>query len=190
MGPGPGLGFDYTASGASVGAGSGDGGWARTAGYMGIGTMVLIGGLTAAIAANTDDEDVSIPLGIGATLLGGVMIPVVAAGGSSARTSPMNQGYPGLRLASWIVYGLTMADAVLAIGLGLSDVEVPPAVVASIGLLGVASTAGMTWDAFASASPAGSMARSQPAEGLALTPYLGPVGREPHGMVLGVRGSL
>jgi hypothetical protein len=168
-----------------------DPGWARAAGYLGIGTMVLVTGLTIGIVANNGDEDVAIPLGIGATVLGGAMIPIVAGGGSSARNNPLVQGYPGLRLASWIVYGLSLADALLAIGLGLSDIEVPTPVVGSIGLLGVLSTAGMTLDAFESASSAdASNARVQADHGLAVVPFLGPVGREHPGMVFGVRGSL
>ena len=184
---GAGAGLNVTGSGGAVKPD----GWAGTAGYLGIGTMVLLGGLTVAIVVNNDDEEIAIPLGIGATVFGGAMIPIVAAGGASSRTNHIAQGYPGLRLASWIVYGLAMADATVAIGLALSDVSVPSAVAGSIGALGVLSATGMTLDAFASASSTGpSISSSKPADGLALTPFFGPVGRELHGMVLGVRGSL
>ena len=136
---------------------SADPGWARAGAVVGIvggAVGVLLG---TAAAMNTDDADVSIPLGIGATVAVGVAVPLVAAAASSARGNPQVRGASGARIAGWIGYGLTMLDAVALIGLGIADEQVYPAQVMSVTLLGGASTAAMIIDAYSSASEAESL---------------------------------
>ena len=168
-----------------------DPGWARTAGYLGIATSIVVGGLTVATVATNDDQDTSLPLGIVATVIGGVMIPVVAMGGASARNNPAVEGLPSLRTSSWVGYAAALVDAAVLIGLSLGDAAAPAAVTASVGVLGVASCTGMTLDAFESASQAEAFGGPQRAtQQLALAPFVAPVGRAHQGMVVGVGGAL
>ncbi|MBN1612817.1 MAG: hypothetical protein JW940_39710 [Polyangiaceae bacterium] len=133
----------------------------------------------------------ALPLGIVATVIGGIMIPVVAMGGASARSDPAVEGLPSLRTTSWVGYAAALVDAAVLIGLSLADAAAPAAVTGSVGVLGVASCTGMTLDAFESASQAEALGGPQPAtQRLALTPFATPVGRVHQGMVVGVRGAL
>jgi len=134
--------------------GPADTGWARTGGYVGITATVLLGIAGIGLAATEGDTDAGLGIGIAATLAGGVMIPVTAAGGGSARSNPSVLGAPGLRLAGWIAYGLALADALVLIGLNVAEVYVSAAVGISVAVLGMASAIGMSIDAFASASQA------------------------------------
>jgi hypothetical protein len=133
--------------------GPADEGWASTGGKVGIAGAVAIAGLTTVIVA-ADDEDIGIPVGSVATVIAGVTIPIAAAGGSSARKHPGVIGAPGMRLAGWIFYGLSLADAVTLLGLAVAGADIPPAVVASVGLLGTSSAVFMSLDAFDSAKQA------------------------------------
>jgi hypothetical protein len=156
-GPGQSCGVDGECHGGiSAGvlpAGPRDPGWARGAGTLGIATAVVITGLTAVIVI-ADDPDVGIPVGIVATAIGGIAIPIVASGGNSARGSGDVPGSPGLRRTGWIIYAGALADAVLLIGLGLSDVEVPAPLAGSVGVLGASSAVMFAIDARRSARQA------------------------------------
>jgi hypothetical protein len=126
---------------------------ARSAGILGIATAVVVGGLTTAIVIN-DDDDLGIPLGIAATAIGGVGIPLVAMRASSARAGNAAMGAPGMRLTGWVIYGLAMTDAVVLLGIAMSDGDVPAPLAGSVGLLGVTSAVFMTYDAFETAKQA------------------------------------
>lgn len=178
-------------SGALAGPGSTDAGWARTAGYLGIGTAVVVGGLTAATVASDEDQDTALPLGIVTTVIGGVMIPVVAIGAGSARDNPAVVGLPTLRTSSWVSYGLALADALVLIGLSIGETPASPLVTGSVGVLGVLSCTGMTLDAFESASQAEDGGGLKAAgSGVRVAPFIVPVDRRRPGMVVGLRGVL
>ena len=123
-----------------------DEGWSLNATYMGYGTAgaVLLGAVLA--AATSEDEEISIPIGIVTTLLGGAMIPVVSVGAASARHNPAVIGQPGFRLAGWIGYGFAMANAVIIIGLSFAA-YIPPSLSISVGVLGAAAAIFMALDA-------------------------------------------
>ena len=134
-------------------AGPADPGWAGGAAAFGWVSAGIITVLTAVIVA-ADDPDVGIPVGGAATLYAGVAIPIVAVGGASARTHPLVTGYPGLRIAGWIGYGVTLFDALVLLGVALSDGEVTQAHVASVGALGTLTAVGFALDASGSAGQA------------------------------------
>lgn len=127
-----------------------------------------------AAAANTDDPDTSIPLGSTATLAFAAAVPITAVAASSAREHPQVKGLPAARIAGWIGYGLTIADAMVLIGLGLAEEEVSPGVVISVATLGAVSTSAMVADAFASASQADAKASGAPIVGEAPSLQLAP----------------
>jgi hypothetical protein len=143
--------------------------WAPLAGKLGIATAVVVGALVTAIVI-VDETDFGVPAGSVAILATGVMVPVVAAGGTSARKSPGVIGSPGLRLTGWIFYGLAIADGLALLGLAISDADIPPAVTASVGLLGTTSAVFMSLDAFESGKQARTPA---PFFQLAARPYVG-----------------
>jgi hypothetical protein len=125
--------------------------WARRAGALGIATMAGIGVMTLGVIA-ADSFEVGVPLGIAATVGAGVMIPIVARGADSARRPGASSS--GIRTAGWVLYALTLSDAAVLIGLGLSEVEVAPGIVGSVGALGVTSAMLMTLDAYDAAADA------------------------------------
>jgi hypothetical protein len=144
-------------------AGPADPGWSGGAAAFGWVSAGIITVLTAVIVA-ADDADVGIPVGGAATLYAGVSIPIVAVGGASARTHPLVTGYPGLRIAGWIGYGVTLFDALILLGVALSDGEVTQAHVASVGALGTLTAIGFALDASGSAGQAEAIrAQQQPA---------------------------
>lgn len=170
--PGAGIGVAGTGGPANPG-------WGRKAFVLSIITAIVVGGLTAGIVI-ADDETVGLALGIPATLIGAITLPIVASGGKSARRSGNVVGNPGLRLAGWILYGLALGDAVVLIGLGLGDSPAPAPVAGSVGLLGMASAIALGVDARNSAIEAELKAGMiQPAVGAArdasgdLTPTVG-----------------
>lgn len=123
-----------------------DEGWSLNATYLGYGTAgaVLFGAVLA--AATSEDEEVSIPIGIVTTLIGGAMIPVVSVGAASARKNPAVIGQPGFRTAGWIAYGFALTDAVIIIGVSFAA-YIPPSLSISVGVLGAASAIFMALDA-------------------------------------------
>ncbi len=143
--------------------------WAPLAGKLGIATAVVVGALVTAIVI-VDETDFGVPAGSVAILATGIMVPVVAAGGTSARKRPDVIGSPGLRLTGWIFYGLSIADGLALLGLAISDADIPPAVTASVGVLGTASAVFMSLDAFESGKQARTPA---PFFQLAARPYVG-----------------
>lgn len=129
-------------------------GWARKAGKLGIGTAVLLA-LAGAGIVIADDPDVGLAIGIPATLLGGIMIPVVGAGGSSARKRGSGVvGSPGLHRAGYVIYAIALTDAAVLLGFAFADDPLPAPVSASVALLGSASAICLSIDARKSASQA------------------------------------
>jgi hypothetical protein len=157
--------------GAIAPVGPADEGWASAGGKLGIVSAIAVAGMVTAIVI-ADDEDVGIPVGSAALVIAGVTIPVVGRAGASARNHPAVIGSPGLRLAGWIFYGLSIADGLTLLGLAISDVDIPPAVTASVGALGTASAVFMSLDAFSSAAQARELGT---APRLSLRPYVGAI---------------
>ena len=118
---------------------------AATIGYVAIAPV-----LGAAVGAAAADDGTAI--GAAATVIFGVTLPIVAASGSKLRDKSGVLGSPGLRLAGWIGYGLTMADAIIAVGIGASELEVPDGTVIAIGVLGSASLAMIASEVMATAN--------------------------------------
>jgi hypothetical protein len=139
-----------------------DPGWASGAGVFGIIAGLGIIGLTAGSEATKDEQIPALPLGVGATVLTAVAGPVVAIGAASARDNPGIHGAPGLRVAGWLGYVLTLLDATVLLGLGVAEVEPPDGVILSVGLLGGTSMACLASDAFISASQAKDAAAAAP----------------------------
>jgi hypothetical protein len=139
-----------------------DPGWASGAGIYGIVSGVVALGLAIGAEATKEDTVPSTPLGGVATALFGISLPIVAVGGSSARNNPAVTGSTALRIVAWIGYGITLADA--AVLLAQAGGSTPPdGQILSVGLLGVASMACMSTDAFMSANEATRLAQGLPA---------------------------
>ncbi len=159
--------------------GQADSGWARGAAITGFVVTPLVLGLGIASAATSEEQIPSIPLGATATVLMGAAVPIVAVGGASARHHPEVRGLPGLRIASWISYGLTMADAVVMLAFGVLEVDpgVGPILIATA--LGGTSIASMSIDALVSANQASRVAERQArsAPSWEVVPFLAPLAK-------------
>lgn len=166
-------------------------GWARGAGIYGIVTMAMTAVLTTTVAALNGNGDAATYVGAIATVFAAVSIPLIAVGAGSARGSGLVAGLSGARIAGWILYGLTMANAVVAVALGLAGWYVPTPAIISLGVLGVASALFFTLDAFASASQANELrARSQlGAAGLQHAPFVSILPPAPGARSVGLVGG-
>lgn len=117
-------------------------GWTRGAMIMGYTCAIPI--LVLAIMADMADDGVG--LGIAATAVGGITIPITAAGAGSGKNHPNVKGSPGLRIAGWILYGVTMADAVTLIGVGIAGGDLP-GMPSLLGVMGGTASIFMALDA-------------------------------------------
>jgi hypothetical protein len=130
-------------------------------------------------------------LGAVATLAIAAGVPLAYAGGRATRKAHGMRGYPGMRIASWITYGVALTDALFLIGLGISDTEVPHGIVTSVTILGVTSGVLMATDAIlVSKQVPGASAKLPPRRVRALSFGLAPVGGGlgPKGAVVGFSG--
>jgi len=130
----------------------GDAGWAAGAATLGFVTagVALVGGIMSEDGISGESG-----LAIGAVTTGlyAISLPLVAAGGRSARTGSAI-GLPNWRFVGWLGYGLTLIDAALLLGLGANDIVVPGGP-SSVGVLGALSSIAMALDASESATQAG-----------------------------------
>jgi hypothetical protein len=132
-------------------------------------------GLAVGSELTKDHQIPSLPIGIGATALTLIAGPVVAVGAGSARHSGA-RGVLGLRIAGWLGYALTLADAGVLIGLGVAQVTPPDGTITSVGLLGATSLILLSADAFASAGQASDVGtRPAPSTWARLVPTIGTV---------------
>ncbi len=139
--------------------------------------------LLLAIGAEvTDDNDVGIPLGASAALTMAVMGPVTNAGSGSARSGAGVRGVPALRVAAWVIYGLALLDASVAIGLAAADEHVPDGVPIALGILGASGLVFFAVDAFVARgqalnqrAPVTPSAPPTAAPALTLTPVVAPL---------------
>jgi hypothetical protein len=173
-----------------------DPGWARGAAILGFIATPVVLGLGIASAAKHKDQWTAIGLGAGATGVTGVVVPIVAVGGGSARKNPRVNGVLALRIVGWITYGLVMADATALIAMGVAEVDpgMGP-IVAGTALAGV-SLISMSIDAIAGASEASASPEPRVASSprLEVSPFLAPlprasrVGASAEGGLVGVLG--
>jgi len=111
----------------------------HTAGIVGYAMAAPIIGLATA-AALADDFEVGGIIGGVATAALGVSAPLIAGRARKTREITHVEGLYSARLTGWILYGIAMADAVVALGLTIGEVEVPNATVIALGTLGAASS--------------------------------------------------
>lgn len=147
-------------------------GWAVGAGVYGIITMVVTATLTGICLGLYDTGLPSTIAGAIATIFYAVSNPIVAAGAGSARRGGQVSGLVGARIVGWILYGLTLATAVLMVGLGLAGDQVPVPLIVSLGAGSVLSTLFMTLDAFVSASQARTLKEELGAGGVRHAPFV------------------
>jgi hypothetical protein len=168
-----------------------DPGWATGAGAFGVVAAAGALGLAVGSELTKDEQNPSLPLGIGATTLIAVAGPITAVGAGSARDGGDVKGAQGLRIVGWVAYGLTLVDASVLIGMGANEVEPPDGVIVSVGALGAISLLSLAGDAFFSASEARAKQASAPPATFSVSPTLA-WGRARDGNalpVLGVRGA-
>ena len=111
----------------------------RTAGIVGYAMAAPIIGLATAAALSEDFETGGIIGGV-ATLGLGISAPIIAGRARKTRDITQVEGSYPARLTAWILYGISMADAIVALGLTVGEVEVPNATVIALGVLGAASS--------------------------------------------------
>lgn len=111
----------------------------NTAGIVGYALSAPILGLATAAAFSDDFEEGGI-LGAVAAVTLGVSAPFIAGRARKTREITHVDGSPTLRLTGWILYGISLADAAVALGLTIAEVEVPNATVIILGIMGAASS--------------------------------------------------
>ena len=79
-----------------------------------------------------------------------ILMPIVALGGRSARKYSGARGVLGLRIAGWVTFGICLSSAFAMIGIGAADEEVPPALIASAGVVGALAIVAFAVDALVS----------------------------------------
>jgi hypothetical protein len=137
-----------------------DPGWSMGAGVYGIIASTLFMGLAIGSEVTRDHQVPSLPLGSMATLVHIASVPIVAAGGASARRGG-GRGVLGLRVAGWVLYGLTLVDACALIALGVMKQEPPAGVISAAGVLGMTSGVFMSVDALVAHAQAGDHGRRE-----------------------------
>jgi hypothetical protein len=109
------------------------------------------------ISATSDDSGSAIGFGAGATVVGGIGIPIGALITGKTRRNTGVDGNPGLRIAGWVGYGLTIADAITMLALsGSVDFTGGPTI--SVAVLGSLSSIFLAIDGSQTASQAKSLA--------------------------------
>jgi hypothetical protein len=108
------------------------------------------------------------------------MCPVTYAGSASAMSRSGVTGVKGLRVTGWVVYGLSLLDAAVAIGFAASDAYIPDGVAAALGVLGMSGLLAFSIDAFVARGQAlerGRPTASSPADapGLSFAPLVAPI---------------
>jgi hypothetical protein len=146
-------------------------GWAVGGGAIGIVTMGVLAGLVGTVLA-LFGSNATTYIGIVATVVAAVGIPLAEGGAASARRSGEVRGLVGARITGWVLYGLTLVSAVVAIALGLAGGTVGAPVIIAMGALGITSALMMTLDAFASAREARNLSSPQASGGPRHGPFV------------------
>lgn len=120
---------------------------AKNASILGYALVAPILGLGITSGAIYDNPGLTIPMGAVATLIGAVGIPIVAHGGTKTRNLTGVDGNLGLRIASWVSYGLALGDAVVLIGLAIGDYDTSGGPTYAVAALGSIASILMALDA-------------------------------------------
>jgi len=122
----------------------------HTAGVIGYIMAIPITGLvTGTVLA--DDYLVGGILGGVATLSLGISAPMIAGKARKTRELTNVEGAYAARLVGWILYGITMADAITALTLNAFEFDVPDATTIALGVLGSLSSILLGLDAIKTA---------------------------------------
>jgi hypothetical protein len=113
---------------------------ARKANILGYALAIPILGLGITSGAIDDNPGLTIPMGVVATLIGAIGIPVVSHMAGKTRNSTGVEGNPGLRLAGWIGYGLALSDAVVILGLAIGGTDTSGGPTYSVAALGAVAS--------------------------------------------------
>jgi hypothetical protein len=103
--------------------------------YALIAPIMILGSLSAF----SEDEDSNINFGIGATVVAGIGIPIGALLTGKTRRITGVEGNSGLRIAGWVSYGLTIADAITMLALS-EEVDFSGGPTISVAVLGALSS--------------------------------------------------
>jgi len=163
-------------------------GWALAGGIVGL-TFGAIGlGLAIGSEITRGEQIPALPLGGAATALFVVAVPVAAGGAQSARRGAEVRGSVAAAICGWILYGVTITEALTLIGLGVAEIEPPAGLIASAGVLGLGASASMAAHAFtAHAQARRKLSAGRPGElRIASVPTVSSEGVT--GMVIGVGG--
>jgi hypothetical protein len=128
-------------------------GWALGGALIGFASAGIGFGVATASAATTGHLVPSLPLGALATLIFGLSVPLAAMASSSVRNGAYVSGSVGLRVAAWVLYGVTLGLAVVAVILGFS-VEIPAPVIMALATSGLAAAVLMSIEALVARSQA------------------------------------
>ncbi len=120
---------------------------AKSASLLGYVLVAPILGLGITSGAIYDYPKLTIPMGAVATLIGAIGIPLVANGGAKTRNLTGVEGNQGLRIASWISYGLALGDAVTIIGLAIGGYDTSGGPTYAVAALGSVASILMAMDA-------------------------------------------
>lgn len=101
--------------------------WAAGAASVGYGSAGGVLLLALGSWATFESTGASMALGALATLGHGIIAPIIAAGGASARDDTGATGSGGLRAAGWIAYVVTWLSASALLYQGITDSEIFPA---------------------------------------------------------------
>jgi hypothetical protein len=155
-----------------------DEGWAFAAGIMGLIAAGSVFGLTVGAAVTNDgyDYDTSRILATSATLTTAVFGPIIAIGAGSARNHPAVTGSTALRVVGWILYGISIASALVALSIAIAaESEIDSGIIYAIGTASTLSLVSFSLDAFISAGQAAGVNEMQgapaPQAGLRLSPF-------------------
>lgn len=131
------------------------GGFATGSGIAGIVLSPIMLGLTIGSAATSGNGFVpALPLGATALGIGVISVPVIAAGGGSARRSEQVNGVLGLRIAGWSGYGLSLGTGAVMVGLAVGGATIPSGPILACGILGTISCLSLSIDNLVSGAQA------------------------------------
>ncbi len=158
------------------------GGFATASAITGFVLSPVILGLTIGSAATSGNGLVpALPLGASALGIGIISVPIIAAGGASARSSDKVNGVLALRIAGWSGYGLSIGTGALMVGWAASGGStIPPGAIIACGLLGTFSCLSLSIDNLISGAQAKKRYAGEEEEGTCgpkLTFGIGPCGR-------------
>lgn len=166
------------------------GGFATASAITGFVLSPIILGLTIGSAATSGNGLVpALPLGASALGIGIVSVPIIAAGGASARSGDKVNGVLGLRIAGWTGYGLSIGTGALMVGWAVSGGSIPPAPILACGLLGTFSCVSLSVDNLVSGNEAKKRYAAEEEKGASgpeLTFGIGPYGRNGAAVRLGL----